>query len=327
MKAILKSLNLIVCLLILMVTLSSCEEAEPIVNNITERDANEIVVYLAGKGIKSIKSQVVAGAGGGGGTKDIFWNILVMPEDSVKSMSILNKVGLPRPPVKSLLEVFSSGGLVPSSEEQKIRYQAAIEEKIAGTIRKIDGVLSVDVQLSLPQGDDDDKKPTASVFIKHQGVMDDPNNQLGTKIKRLVSGSVDSLDYDQVTVISDLARFATVDLETKQDIISEEERNDYIGIWGIVVLKQSVKAFRVVFFSAAIILVVFFGIALWMVWKTAPLVKSAGGFGRLLSFKPLKSSVSKDEEEPSAVEEEEEGVDIEDDDSEDEADEKKTENS
>lgn len=305
MKAIMKSLNLFLCFAVIILTFTSCEEPEPIVNSISERAANEIVVFLAGKGVRATKALVVSGVGGG--SKVILWNIMVMPEDSVKAMAILNKVGLPRPPVKSLLEVFSSGGLVPSSQEQKIRYQAAIEEKIAGTIRKIDGVLSVDVQLSLPSEDSDSVKPSASVFVKHQGVMDDPNNQLNTKIKRLVSGSVDALDYDQVTVIADLARYAAVDLETKESIVSEEERNDYVGIWGIVVLKESVKAFRIVFFSAVIVLVAFLGMVLWMVWKTAPLVKPAGGFGKLLSFKPLRSS-KKDEKGLKEEEEEEDST-------------------
>ncbi len=281
--------------------LTSCSEPEAIVNNLQEKDANEIIVYLAGKGIHA--SKVEAASGAGGGNAAVTWNIVVDSNESVQAMAILNRVGLPRPPVKSLLEVFQASGLVPSAQEQKIRYQAAIEEKIAGTIRKIDGVLSVDVQLSLQVDEDKGEKPSGSVFIKHQGVVDDPNNQLITKVKRLVAGSVDGLEYDRVTVISDVARFAAVDLDTKEDVVHEEERNDYVGIWGIIVLKESVQTFRIVFFSAVIVVLFFFGVLLWMFWRTAPLMKRAGGVRKLFSFG--KWQLANEEEEQDTAEEQE----------------------
>src|SRR6185369_12946616 len=98
-------------------------------------------------------------------------------------------------------------------------YQAGLEQQIANTIRKIDGVLEADVQLSFPQeaggvgalpGQTVSQKATAAVYVKHQGILDDPNSHLVSKIKRLVAGSVSGIDINDVTVISDKSRFTDV---------------------------------------------------------------------------------------------------------------------
>jgi type III secretion protein J len=191
--------------------LTSCESRKIIVNGLDEREANEIIVFLATKGIDASKAQSVA-ASGGGGTKIVLWDISVDSTQALVAMSYLNQAGLPRRQSQNLLNIFTGAGLVPSEMEQKIRYQAGLAEQIASTIRKIDGVLDAEVQISFPEENplnpNEKKQPiTASVWVKHNGVLDDPNSHLVSKIKRLVAASVPGLDYDNVTVIGERARF------------------------------------------------------------------------------------------------------------------------
>ena len=184
--------------------ISSCASEKTIVNGLEEREANEILVFLAGKGISANKVQEPSA--GGGGSHVVLYDIVVSEEQATEAMAVLNEAGLPRSKGESLLNIFSGSGLVPSDMEQKIRYEAGLGEQIASTIRRIPGIIDAQVLISFPQEDPLHPgkymgKITASVFVKHNGILDNPNSHLITKIKRLVAASVTGLSYDDVTVI------------------------------------------------------------------------------------------------------------------------------
>ena len=108
-----------------------------------------------------------------------------------------------------------------TDREETIRYNAGLAEQLRNTIRKIDGVLDADVQISFPPAETTPgappQKTTAAVYVKHQGVLEDPNSHIETKIKRLLAGSINGLEYDNVSVISDRSRFADISLEPEQE--------------------------------------------------------------------------------------------------------------
>lgn len=283
------------CLLCLMTT--SCEKRRTIVNGLEEKDANEIVVFLAAKGIDASKVQSTAptAAGGGGGIQ--LWDIAVSSDKATEAMAILNMNGLPRRQGQNLLGLFQTSGLVPSEMEEKIRFEAGLAAQIASTIRKIDGVLDADIQISFPQEDPlnpGQKKGqvTASVYVKHQGVLDDPNSHLITKIKRLVASSIIGLDYDNVTVISDRARFSDISLsQTPASLLEEQKR--YVQVWSIVVAQESLIRFRMIFFTFSL-LVLFMALAMvWLTWKIYPILKAKGGINELFSLAPLTEEPEK----------------------------------
>lgn len=267
--------------------LTSCESRRTIVNGLDEKEANEILVFLASKGIDANKVQ--AATEGGGGARVILWNISVESSQANEAMALLNQAGLPRRRGQNLLGIFSNVGLVPSGMEQKIRYQAGLAEQIASTIRKIDGVLDSDVQLTFPEEDPlnpmaPKQKLTASVYIKHNGILDDPNAHLITRIKRLVAGSVPGLDYDNVTVIGDRARFN----EPQFGGVSSEEQKVYLNVWSLILAKESLTRFRIIFFSFTISLLLLLLSLIWLLWKFLPILKQAGGFKQLLDIHPIR---------------------------------------
>jgi len=269
--------------------LTSCESRKIIVNGLDEREANEILVFLSNKNIDAIKVQS-APTGTGGGAKIVLWDISVNSTQALDAMAYLNQAGLPRRRSQNLLNIFTGAGLVPSEMEQKIRYQAGLAEQIASTIRKIDGVLDAEIQISFPEEDplnptEKKQKITASVYIKHNGVLDDPNSHLTTKIKRLVAASVPGLDYDNVTVIGERARFSEFSLSPSAS--ASETDKQYVSIWGLVIAKESVTRFRIVFFSFTI-LILFFALSLiWISWKMYPMLKEHGGIRELFQLKPV----------------------------------------
>lgn len=278
----------LVLLMVLMSLLTSCEGKKTIVNGLDEKEANEILVFLSTKGIDANKIQAASDAGGGG--KAVLWNISVDNSRASEAMALLNQVGLPRRRGQNLLGLFSNVGLVPTGMQDKIRYQAGLAEQIGSTIRKIDGVLDADVQISFPDEDPlnpgaPKQKITASVYVKHSGVLDDPNAHLSTRIRRLVAGSVPGLDFDNVSIIGDRARFSDVPLGGLQGSLGEER--SFVHVWTMNIAKDSLTRFQTIFFTFTFLCLLLLLLLIWLLWKLWPFLQRAGGFKKLFSFKPL----------------------------------------
>lgn len=269
-----KSISQILFLLFLV----SCAGNQSIVNNVDEREANEIVVFLASKGISAQKVAATAAAGATG-PSDLY-NISVGREQTTEAMSLLNRYGLPRKQGTNLLTLFAKGGFMTSDREETIRYQAGLAEELKNTIRKIDGVLDADVQISFPPTEATPTpgapppKTTAAVYIKHQGIMEDPNSHMEVKIKRLLAGSVNGLNFDDVAVISDRSRIADISLQADGEMISPKSlQQTYVKIWGVVLTKSSLARFRFIFFTFIILLFLFAGATGWLIYKFYPIMK------------------------------------------------------
>lgn len=282
-------------LFLLLLFCAGCENNMVIVTDVEEREANEIVVFLASKGIASTKMSAPSTAGPAGGPETgSRWNIAVDADKSVSAMSILNRNGLPRKKGPNLLDIFAKGGFISSATEENIRYQAGLAGQIAGTIRKIDGVLDADVELSIPPEETGlpgaagapQKRITAAVYVKHQGILDDPNSHLVMKIKRLVAGSIAGLDVNDVTVISDRARYTDISLSEVSEEITPKAK-EYVSIWSIVMSQHSAARFRVLFFTLLFFAVGFAVVMGWLIWKVYPIVRRRGGLKKLFSPAPF----------------------------------------
>ena len=265
-------------LIFLLLLLASCGRNQYIVNNIDERDANEIVVFLASKGISAQKVATTAAAGATG-PSDLY-NIAVDNEKSTEAMALLNRYGLPRRQGTTLLTLFAKAGLMSSDREETIRYQAGLAEELRNTIRKIDGVLDADVQISFPPSEANlapgaaIPKTTAAVYVKHQGVMEDPNSHLEVKIKRLMAGSINGLNFEDVSVISDRSRLADITLQPETEMIGPRAlQQTYVSIWGLVLTKSSLTKFRLIFFTLILLLLLMAAAIGWLVYKFYPLMK------------------------------------------------------
>lgn len=287
----------IVCLPLL----TGCASTKTIVNGLDEKEANEILVFLASKNVDAMKAPS-KDTGGAGASKLVLWDIDVPSNQANEAMALLNQAGLPRRKSQNLLNIFAAGGLVPSELQEKIRYQAGLAEQIASTIRKIDGILDTEVQISFPEEDplhpeiNKTKKITASVYVKHSGVLDDPNSHLITKIKRLVAASITGLDYDNVTVIADRARYGgNIGLESA----SADEPKQYVSVWTIVLAQESVNRFRIIFFSFVMFSLLLLLSLVWVLWKVIPVLSHHGGIKELFTFHAINTEpqVAKEEKE------------------------------
>lgn len=271
---------------------TGCQNQMTIVSNISEREANIILVLLESKGIPAQKAKS-ASEGIGAGSSTAKYSIIVPEKESINAIAYLNQNGFPREKGTNLLDLFAKQGLMTSDKEETIRYQAGLAQQLANTILMIDGVIDASVQLSFPsettalaasEGKQTTQRITAAIYVKHQGVIDDPNIHLENKIKRLISGSVSGLDINDVTVVSDRSRFTDVTLGMTSDPLSGKP-SEYISIWNIVMTKESATRFRFLFFlitGIAVVLAIGFG---WLIWKFYPTLQKKGFFKTL--FSPL----------------------------------------
>lgn len=298
LSSITRFLSLILFCIICIPLFTSCESRRTIVHGLDEKEANEIWVFLSTRNIDALKTKSTE-EGGTGGQKMVMWDISVPNEEAVNAMSILNQAGLPRKKGQRLLEIFKGEGLVPSEMQEKIRYQAGLAEQIASVIRKMDGILDTEVQISFPE--EDPLNPgktkgeiTASVYVKHSGILDDPNSHLITKIKRHVAGSVTGLKYDNVTVIPDRARYNDLPGGLQSSI---EREKDYVKTWTIILSKESLTRFRIIFFSFSIIVLTLLLSLVWTLWKIYPVLMQHGGISSIFSLHPLVENISSAESE------------------------------
>lgn len=271
---------------------SSCGPSmSPIVNNIDEDQANQIIVVLADKGINAHKEQ--APAAGTGGNNVVLWDIYVPSDQRIQAMSYLDQAGLPRANRPNLLQIFGQAGLVPSQMQEKIRYQQGLAQQIANTIRQIDGVLDADVLISFPEENPlsickNTLPITASVFIKHNGVLDDPNLHLVTKIKELVASSVTGLSTDNVTVVGEREDIGQPIIRRIYQVAEQPKK--WEKVWGLILEKDSVMSFQIIFSVLLILLLLTLLSASWFIWKMYPVLEEQGGLKHLVTLTPLKTT-------------------------------------
>lgn len=295
-QSILANLKLFILAFCASLFLTGCEGSTVIVNELDERDANEIIVFLTGYQIPAEKMANASGAGGGSSTPT--WNVAVKTSDKMKALTLLNNNGLPRRRSANLLTLFQKQGLVSSELEEKIRYQAGLAEQIAGTVRKIDGIIDADIQISFPQEDSSPGMPkkteaiTAAVYIKHQGVLDNPNSHLILKIKQLVSSSIPGLSFDNVTVIADKAIF--------NDPLSLALKNEpvIVSVWSIRVLREYASKLQMILFGFVVGLALLLVGLIWVIWKSIKILPAVGGFSSLFSATPWVLPSPKEADKP-----------------------------
>lgn len=161
-------------------------------SNLTEADANQMMAILMANGVDATK--VSAGKEG--------FTVTVAKDDMLHAIALLEDNGLPREKGASLGKVFEKSGLMSTPFEERVRYIYALGEEVAQTLEQIDGVITARVHIVLPEAPQlgqPIRPSSAAVFVKHL-----PNVDLDffvPRIRRLVSSSIEGLNYDAVTVV------------------------------------------------------------------------------------------------------------------------------
>ena len=176
--------------MVALIALAGCRT--DLYTNITEREANEMMAALLHHGISAQKEPL----------RDNLFALSVGNADVSEALTILDNLGLPRRARQSIGEVFQRAGMISSPFEERVRFIHALGEEVAQTLQQIDGILVARVHIVMPEepGLGQQARPSsAAVFIRTQQGYD--LEFLTPQIRRLVSSSIEGVEYEQVTVV------------------------------------------------------------------------------------------------------------------------------
>ncbi|MEC9464191.1 MAG: hypothetical protein VX834_00285 [Myxococcota bacterium] len=171
--------------------------AETIIHGVDEREANRIVELLADSQINATKMVIDDG-------RTIKFNISVGANAKLDAIRLLNHNSLPRRPDKGYTEVFSEGGLIPTSAEEKAKKLAALEGELERQLKLIDGVLDAQVQIVMPTESalrtSEEQRPatTASVTLRYLPGAAGEKPLTESQLQTLLAAGVENLTPDKV---------------------------------------------------------------------------------------------------------------------------------
>lgn len=166
-------------------------------SRLTEAQADEIIHGLSLEGIEAKKVKTI--------NKwlkeqpDASWEIYVNPKDVAQAVAVIEQAGLPKRR-KSLLfenyirrqrELFIKDGVLED-----------FEDDILEEIKENPGIVDIEVLIKrLKTGEVE-----ATVYIRHDGILDDPSSQEAQEIKMMLLDSIPGLTMDRLNFITERDR-------------------------------------------------------------------------------------------------------------------------
>ncbi|HEY0455451.1 MAG TPA: flagellar basal-body MS-ring/collar protein FliF [Verrucomicrobiae bacterium] len=171
-----------------------------------DAEAGKVVAYLD-------ETKIAHKTGQGGGA-------IYVPRDKVHLARMqLASRGIPRGEGVGF-EIFDKPNFGISDFVQRANYLRAVQGELARTISQLDEIDSARVMIVMPENRllvDNQKKPTASVFIRAKGQATLPPSAVNS-IRFLVANAVEGLQANMVSVV-----------DNRGNVLSENSENDSIG--------------------------------------------------------------------------------------------------
>lgn len=215
--------------LLFVLTLSACQGEQEIKSNLSESDANEILVVLNSQKIPATKLATISKMSG----KQPSYAVNVQDSQAAQALQILVDNRLPKPRSAGLGEIYpsDSSSLIPSQSEEKAKFLRAVQGEVENMLKVLPGIIEARVVLVVPdQNVIRDLRSVAPKATASVAVVYNPIDAKGSpavksdEIKYLVASAVENLLPASVTVVMSenhkpvlLDTFATARLSKKAE--------------------------------------------------------------------------------------------------------------
>lgn len=255
-----------------LIFLSACGK-EVVYQDLTELEANEILVVLYKSGIEAAKEKVQ-------NAQEVSYTVAVSKDEIQKARQILVENKLPRKRSLGFSDICKETSIIPTPEQEKCRKLLALKGEIVNSLERIPGVVEADVVLNIPEVSEfsietqSGKKPTASAVLMVR--KDNTGYEITeSRVQRFISNTVENLDPRDVAVIINF-------LENPEEIAKGQKPTTnptanltqpsagLATVMGLNLDLGSVKKFKI---YAAVMLVLLMGVAAALIMSVIKLTK------------------------------------------------------
>lgn len=185
-----KPLNAKSVLLLIIFFLCGCNEK--LADQLSERQANEIVTLLEANNIDARKADSGKGK----------YSIQVASESLASATTLLTAYKLPSAEDIEISQQFPADAMVSTPLGEKARLISAIEQRLGQTLQELENVTSARVHLSYPgisPEDNESSSMVASVLIMYRGTIDEAG--YADKIRRFIKNGLQDMHYENISVV------------------------------------------------------------------------------------------------------------------------------
>ncbi len=181
-------------LLGLMPLLTGCKSE--LYSKLDETEANQMLALLIYNKIPADKEVSKEGI-----------SLRVEEDRFVDAVEVLRQNGLPRPKTVTMQDLFPSGQLVSSPEQEEAKLSYLKSQQLEKMLASMDGVISAEVSVAEPRTQDGETPPPASaaVFIKYSPDVNLPARE--AEIRALICNGIPGLTTDRITLTLQRAEY------------------------------------------------------------------------------------------------------------------------
>lgn len=256
-----------------------------IVHDLSERDANEIIVLLDRNDIKADKIKEVR-------NQEVFWSVSVASKDTIEAQNVLVANQLPRVRQGGLEGICKNTSMIVTKDTEKCRMLLGLKGEIINSLQSIPGVSFADVVLNIPDKEEfpdpdvPQPRPTAAVTVRINKDLKEQTPLTEQKVQEFVANSISGMDTRDVAVIISYITQGnprvtpnanqTEDGQTSPEVTSEgSEAQGFISVGGLRMAEKSAGKFKVMAALFLVVLLVLAGAFIFTLLKMSQLRKQA----------------------------------------------------
>lgn len=278
------SASLLLCLLLLFT--SGCGQ-EILYNNLTQEDANKVMVLLQQHGIQAELAEEKK-------QNEIFWTIKVDRLSLPKARNLIVASNVISPKAPGLQEVYQGkgqGGWIKTPAEERARYLLALKGEVINALKKLPEVVDADVVLNVPQKEKfsskEEERPTASVVVKAQKPLQGQQALNEITVQQWVANAVEGLAARDVAVLINYVAPLGTDLRPGETVTlpvpgaeSTGKGGETASLMGLKVAhssKERLKIYLIIFFAVLVVLSVALIVSVMQASRTRQELKALKG--------------------------------------------------